>query len=210
MVPADAVNRGAVHPAIRTNQTDLGLRYTLTPALGLVAGVFSITKPYCNLDEQANYRELGTSSNRGVEMSLTGALRPGLKVVLGNVLRDSRIRGELVDSGRIGPRPIGSIRRCSIASIDWRLDGGTSPLSLDLAAESLSSRIDNVGSGLSAPQREMIGLGARYRFSAASAKALLRQQIADVFDDCGWQVFANGAFQYSTGGRFPAELRVDL
>lgn len=210
VAPANAVNRGAVPPAIRTNQTDLGLRYALTPALSIVAGVFSITKPYYNLDEQANYRELGTSSNRGVEMSLTGTLRPGLTVVLGNVLLDSRIRGELVDSGRIGPRPIGSIRRRSIATIDWRPGGGKSPLSLDLAMESLSSRIGNVSNRLSAPPREMIDLGARYRFSVASAKALLRVQVANVFDDYGWQVFANGAFQYSTGRRFLAELRVDL
>lgn len=210
VAPANAANRGAVPPAIRTKQSDLGLRYAITPALSLVAGVFAITKPYYNLDEQTNYRELGTSSNRGIEMSLAGTLKPGLTVVLGNVLLDQRIKGELVDSGRIGPRPIGSIRRRSIATIDWRLGGGKSPLSLDLAAESLSSRIGNLSNGLSAPPREMIDLGARYRFSVASARALLRLQVANVFDDYGWQVAANGSFQYSTGRRFLAELRFDL
>ena len=210
VAPANAANRGAVPPAIRTQQTDLGLRYAVTGALSVVAGVFSITKPYYNLDEEANYRELGSSTNRGVEMSLTGALRPGLTVVLGNVLLDSRISGELVDSGRIGPRPIGSIRRRSIATIDWRLAGGRSPLSLDLAAESFSSRIANISNGLSAPPRETIDLGARYRFSLAKAKGLLRLQIANVLDDYGWQVAANGAFQYSVGRRFLAEVRFDL
>ncbi|WP_298174204.1 hypothetical protein [Novosphingobium sp.] len=210
VAPANAANRGAVPPAIRTQQTDLGLRYAVTPALSLVAGVFTITKPYYNLDEQANYRELGSSSNRGVEMSLTGSVRPGLTLVLGNVLLDSRISGELVDSGRIGLRPIGSIRRRSIATIDWRLGGGKSPLSLDLAAESFSARIGNIGNGLSAPPRETIDLGLRYRFSVAKAKGLLRLQVANVLDDYGWQVAANGAFQYSTGRRFLAELRFDL
>lgn len=210
VAPANAANRGAVPPAIRTKQADLGLRYALTPTLSLVAGVFSITKPYYNLDDQANYRELGTSTNRGVEMSLTGALRPGLTLVLGNVLLDSRISGELVDSGKIGPRPIGSIRRRSIATIDWRLGGGKSPLSLDLAAESFSARIANVSNGLSAPPRETIDLGARYRFSVAKAKGLLRLQVANVLDDYGWQVAANGAFQYTVGRRFIAELRFDL
>lgn len=210
VAPANAANRGAVPPAIRTHQTDLGLRYALTSTLSLVTGVFSITKPYYNLDEQANYRELGTSSNRGVEMSLTGSLRPGLTLVLGNVLLDQRVSGELVESGRIGPRPIGSIRRRTIATLDWRLGGGKSPLSLDLAAESLSARIGNISNGLSAPPREMIDIGARYRFRVAETKALLRVQVANVFDDYGWQVAANGAFQYSTGRRFLAELRVDL
>ncbi len=122
----------------------------------------------------------------------------------------SRISGELVDSGRIGLRPIGSIRRRSIATIDWRLGGGKSPLSLDLAAESFSARIGNIGNGLSAPPRETIDLGLRYRFSVAKAKGLLRLQVANVLDDYGWQVAANGAFQYSTGRRFLAELRFDL
>lgn len=210
VAPANAANRGAVPPAIRTQQVDLGLRYAVTPTLSLVAGVFEIRKPYYNLDDQDVYRELGTSSNRGVETSLTGTVRPGLTLVLGNVLLDSRISGELVESGKIGPRPIGSIRRRSIVNIDWRPGGGKSPLSFDIAAEALSSRIANVSNRLSAPAREMIDLGARYRFRIASARALLRVQVANVLDDYGWQVFANGAFQYSVGRRLLAELRVDL
>ena len=208
--PANAANRGAVPPAIRTRQTDLGLRYTVSPTLSLVAGVFKIKKPYYNLDDQTNYRELGTTSNRGLEVSLAGSVRPGLTLVLGNVLLDSRIRGELASSGAIGPHPIGSIRRRSIINIDWRPGGGKSPLSFDLAAEALSARIGNVSNRLSAPAREAIDLGARYRFSIASAHALLRLQVANVFDDYGWQVAANGAFQYSAGRRLLAELRVDI
>ena len=210
VAPANAANRGAVPPAIHTQQTDLGLRYTITPALSLVMGVFQIRKPYYNLDDQANYRELGTSSNRGLEASLTGTLRPGLSLVLGNVLLDSRISGELVDSGRIGQRPIGSIRRRSIANIDWRLGGGKSPLSLDFAAESLSARVGNASNRLSAPARKTFDLGARYRFNVAAVRALLRVQVANVLDDYGWQVATNGAFQYSVGRRFLAELRVDI
>ncbi|WP_298194570.1 hypothetical protein [Novosphingobium sp.] len=210
VAPANAANRGAVPPAIRTQQVDLGLRYALTPTVSLVAGVFEIRKPYYNLDAQDLYRELGTSSNRGVETSLTGTVRPGLTLVVGNVVLDSRISGELVQSGVIGPRPIGSIRRRSVLNIDWRLGGGTGPLSFDLAAESFSSRIGNVSNGLSAPPRETIDLGARYRFKVASARALLRLQVANVLDDYGWQVAANGAFQYTIGRRFLAELRFDL
>ncbi|MEI6642907.1 MAG: hypothetical protein WCL10_12780 [Novosphingobium sp.] len=210
VAPVNAANRGAVPPAIRTQQTDIGLRYAVSPGLSLVAGVFEIKKPYYNLDDDANYRELGISSNRGLEMSLAGTLRPGLSVVLGNVLLDQRISGELVDSGRIGPRPIGSIRRRSIVNIDWRLGGGKSPLSLDIAAESLSSRIGNASNRLLAPPRESIDLGARYRFNVASARALLRVQVANVLDNYGWQVATNGAFQYTVGRRFLAELRVDI
>lgn len=210
VAPQNATNRGAVPPAIRTRQTDLGFRFAVTKNLSLVAGVFEITKPYYNLDDQLFYRDLGSSSNRGVEVSLTGTVRPGLSVVLGNVLIDSRISGELVDEGRIGPRPVGTIRRRSIANADWRLDGGKSPLSFDIAVESFSARVGNPLNSLYAPPREMIDLGMRYRFPIGSKRALLRLQLANVFDDYGWQVASNGAFQYSVGRRVLAELRFDL
>lgn len=210
VAPQNATNRGAVPPAIRTRQTDLGLRYAVTKNLSLVAGVFEISKPYYNLDDQFLYRDLGSSSNRGVEVSLTGALRPGLSLVLGNVLIDSRISGELVDEGRIGARPVGTIRRRSIANVDWRLEEGKSPLSFDLAFESLSARVGNPSNSLYAPPRETLDLGMRYRFSVGSTRGLLRLQLANVFDDYGWQVASNGAFLYSAGRRALAELRFDL
>ncbi|MDF8334679.1 TonB-dependent receptor domain-containing protein [Novosphingobium cyanobacteriorum] len=210
VAPQNATNRGAVPPAIRTSQTDLGFRYGLNKGLSLVAGVFQISKPYYNLDDQLLYRDLGSSSNRGIEVSLTGALRSGLTVVLGNVLIDSRITGLLVDEGRIGARPVGTIRRRSIANIDWRLDGGASPLSLDAAFESLSARVGNPSNSLYAPPRETLDLGMRYRFPLGKTRALLRLQMANVFDGYGWQVSSNGAFLYSAGRRLLAELRFDL
>ena len=48
---------------------EFGQDYTITPALALVAGVFSIRKPYYNLDPTLRYRQLGTLENRGIEVS---------------------------------------------------------------------------------------------------------------------------------------------
>lgn len=210
VAPQNATNRGAVPPAIRTRQADFGLRYALPGNLSFVAGVFAIAKPHYNLDDTLFYRDLGSSSNRGIEVSLTGSLRPGLSIVLGNVMIDSRISGLLVDEGRIGSRPVGTIRRRSIANLDWRLAGGRSPLSFDLGFESLSARVGNPLNSLYAPPRETLDLGMRYRFSLGSTRALLRLQVANVFDDYGWQVSPNGAFQYSAGRRLLGELRFDL
>lgn len=210
VAPANASNRGAVPPAIRTRQIDAGMRLAVSKGVSLVGGVFEITKPYYNIDNQSLYRDLGASSNRGIEVSLAGAVRPGLAVVLGNVLIDSQISGELVDSGAIGLRPVGTVRRRTIANVDWRLDNGTSPLSFDVGFESLSSRIGNPSNGLLAPPRETIDLGMRYRFAIGSTRALLRFQVANLTDDYGWQVAPNGAFQYSAGRRLLAEMRFDL
>jgi len=204
--PANAVNRGSAPPAIGTVQSDLGLRYTIRPGLSLVGSVFTIAKPYYNIDDTGVYRELGRSSNRGLEISLAGSLLPGVSLVAGTLLLDARIAGDLVASGAIGPRPIGSLRRRSIVNVDWRLGGGTSPLSLDVSAESLSPRIGSASNGLLAPPREVIDAGLRYRFTFGSARALLRMQVANIFNDYGWQVSGNGAFQYTHSRRVLAEL----
>ena len=208
--PANAANRGSAPPAIRTVQSDFGLRYALTPGLSLVASAFTISKPYYNLDAAGVYRELGASSSKGLEFSLAGTLRPGVSLVAGTVLMDATIRGELVEQGLIGSRPVGSVRRRSIASLDWRLAGGTSPLSFDVAIESLSARVGNAGNCLLAPPRETLDLGLRYRFAIGRVQSLLRAQLANVFNDYGWQVSPNGAFQYTVSRRVLAELNFEI
>ncbi|RYM05054.1 TonB-dependent receptor [Sphingobium cupriresistens] len=176
--PAIAVNRGAVPPAIRTRQSEIGLRYAFSPTLNIVAGAFSITKPYFNLDSSSFFRALGASSNKGLEVSLAGSIRPGLTLIAGTVLIDSKISGDAVANGTIGARPIGSVRRRTILNLDWRLDNGSSPLSLDASVESLSARVGNARNSLFAPPRETIDLGLRYRFAIERAKMLVRVQVA--------------------------------
>lgn len=194
--PEVAVNRAEAPPAIHTSQVEAGIKYALTPRLTLIAGGFSITKPYYNLDPAQRYRQLGNLRNRGVELSLTGQIRPGLTVVGGTMLLDPRISGEAVDSRLIGPRPVGQIRRRSVLTLDWRTEHGRGPLSLDLSVESLSSRTANAANTLSAPGRSVLNLGARYRFRLAGGSWLLRPVLLNVFDEYGWNVSSSGGFTY--------------
>lgn len=209
IAPEIAINRSESPPAIRTRQIDAGLRFAITPKLKLVAGLFSIRKPYFNLDQAQRYGELGTVESRGIELSFAGQLLPGLSTVLGTVLMDPAISGDAVTSGQIGPRPIGSIRRRSIANIDWRLAGGTSPLSFDLAFESLSSRPVNARNSLRVPGRSTFNLGGRYRFALASKSALARLQVSNAFNSYGWNVSSSGGMTYSDGRTFNFQVIVE-
>ena len=203
VAPDIAVNRAEAPPAIRTRQVEAGLRYAITPDLGLVAGAFSISKPYLNLDPGLRYRRLGTLRNRGIELSLTGRLAPGLSLVGGALFLDPSISGEAVDSGLILPRPVGQVRRRVVANLEWRTQGGAGPLSIDLAFEAVSSRMANAANTLSAPARETFDIGARYRFSAGKTKFVLRPQLHNVFNEYGWLVSPSGSFTY-TGARYLA------
>lgn len=208
--PATAANRGELPPAITTRQADLGLRYLVSPGFSLVAGVFSISKPYFNTDTNLIYRQLGASRNRGAEFSLAGNVAPGLTMVLGTVLYDSEVSGELVEAGTIGPRPVGNVRRQSTANLDWRLDGGRSPLSLDLTVDSASARVANARNTLLVPQRITVDAGLRYRFTLGRVRALVRAQMANLLNDYSLSVSPNGALRYTHSRRFLGELRMEI
>ena len=210
VAPDIASNRAEAPPAIRTRQVEAGLRYAITPHLGLTIGAFSITKPYFNLDQALRYRQLGTLTNRGIELSLTGRLAPGLSLVGGMLLLDPRISGEAVDRGDIGKRPVGQVRRRIAANLDWRSGGGTGPFSVDLVFESYSSRIANAANTLSAPARSSFDMSARYRFEMGKAKFVLRPQIRNIFNQYGWLVSQSGGFTYTARRNISVNLLGDF
>ncbi len=210
IAPDIATNRSEAPPAIRTRQIDAGLRYAIRPDLTLVAGLFSVKKPYFNLDPASRYRQLGIIDSRGVEISLAGKLRPGLSLVAGTVLLDPKISGEAVTAGQIGSRPVGSLTRRTIANLDWRLNGGKSPFSFDMAVESVSARMARADNSFSAPPRTTLNLGARYRFKLAGAKALVRAQVINLFNQYGWNVSSSGGYTYTTSRTGALQLVLDL
>lgn len=210
IAPEIAVNRSEAPPAIRTRQLEGGVKFSLGPKLTAVAGVFRITKPYFNLDPALRYRQLGTLTNQGIEVSLTGQIAPGINVVGGAMLLDPRITGEAVTSGQIGPRPLGQVRSRSVVTLDWRLKQGKSPLSFDLITETWSSRVGNAANTLFAPPRVVVGLGARYRFKTAGGTFLIRPQVLNLFDNYGWQVSTSGGWTYTQPRTFAVQVVADF
>ena len=210
VAPDIATNRSEAPPALRTSQVEAGARWAVTPKLTFIAGAFSIKKPYYNLDPALRYRQLGELTNRGLELSLTGQLAPGLTVVGGSLFLDPKIAGEAVDTRLIGPRPVGQIRRRSVATIDWRMGEGHGPLSLDATVESLSSRMGNAANTLVAPPRTTLNIGARYRFKTAGGTWLLRPVLLNVFNEYGWNVNASGGFTYSNRRQLTLQLVADF
>lgn len=210
IAPDIAINRDEAPPALHTRQLEAGLRYALTPHLGLVGSVFQINKPYYNLDTTRRFRQLGDLRYRGIELSVTGQIVPGVTLVAGTLLLDPRISGPAVDAGQIGPRPVGQVRQRSVANIDWRLQGGRSPWSVDLAIETFSSRMGNAANTVSAPAHTNFNLGARYRFSASFAKFLLRGQVLNLFNSYAWNVTTSGGFTYVPSRTARVELLIDF
>ena len=209
VAPFDAVNRNEAPPAIRTRQIDGGLRWTVTPSVTAVAGLFEIAKPYFNVDANGRFAQRGRVTNRGAEFSIAGRIAPGLNLVAGTVLLDAKIGGEEVDSGAIGPRPVGSFVRRTIVSLDYR-PPGYDDLSVDILVESSSARVANSANSHFVPARTIVNLGARYRVRVGDAPVLVRAQVTNLFNSFGWNVAGSGYFTAIAARTAICSLAVDL
>jgi iron complex outermembrane receptor protein len=208
VAPDVAVNRGEAPPAIITRQMDAGFRYTITPRLKLVAGVFDVRKPYFALDPAKVFRELGVVRNRGIEMSFAGQITPRLSVVLGAVFLDAEVSGDQVDQGLIGPKPIGSIGRTINGAVNWDLPW-IEGLSADVTYEGAGERIADRANSFVIPARYVAAIGGRYRFDLVGKPATFRAQVASVNNRYGYSNIGEG-FYYNPPRRFQMSLTVDM
>jgi iron complex outermembrane recepter protein len=210
VAPDVATNNNEAPPAARTKQIDFGLRYAINAHFSLIAGAFRIEKPYYNLDAARRYGILGDITNKGLEFSLAGLVAPGLNIVAGALLLDPRISGPEVTSRRIGARPTGASRKRAILNLDWRLHGGKSPWSFDLAVDANGRVAGNATNSFDAPAREQLAISTRYRFDLAGAKWLARGQITNVFNDYGWRVTSSGGYLFTQPRTFILTLSTDI
>jgi iron complex outermembrane recepter protein len=210
VAPDNAVNAAEAPPALRTKQAELGVRFGITDKLTLVAGVFELSKPYYNLDRAGFYRELGRVTHRGVELSLTGQLAPGLNIVGGMLLLDPKIAGEAVDAGQIGTRPIGQSKRRITANLDYRTQGGEGPWSFDLSVEHHSKAVGNAANTACAPAFTLANIGARYRFEVGKTLVVIRPSLTNITNAYGWKVSSIGGFTYTRPRRAVLQLIADF
>jgi iron complex outermembrane recepter protein len=209
VAPENASNKNAAPPAIRTRQWDAGFRYAFTPALKAVVGVFDIRKPYFGLDDANLFGELGEQRHRGFEFSVAGEIVKGLNVVVGTMLLEPRVSGEEVATGRIGRVPVAQTERLTIANIDWQLPWLPST-SLDATLTSVDDRMASSDNQLSIPARNVIDLGARYRFRIGRAPATLRFSFGNITDEFGWRTNPSEVFVTNAPRRFSITIAADF
>jgi len=209
VAPSNAVNKDSAPPAIRTKQVEGGFRYSITPDLKLVAGVFDVRKPYNNLDQANVFRRLGEERHRGVEISLSGQVAPGLNLVAGTVLQKPRVTGEEVAAGRIGSRPVGQSSRATIIGADYQLPN-IQALSVNATLTSYGDRMASSDNKLSIPARFVLDVGARYKFKIGEAPATLRFSVGNVFDKFGWRTNPSAVFVTNAQRRFSLSLAADF
>lgn len=210
VAPDRATNRGLVLPALRTEQEELGLRWRVASGLNLAAAVFSIRKPYFEIDAaDGAFKTLGDVAHDGLEVSLSGAPLPGLTAVIGAVFLDAKVTGAAVEEGRIGAKPIGRTDTLVDLNFDYKL-ARVPGLSFDVGVRYEGDRVANAAATLFIPQRTTVDLGVRYQTVVGRVPATLRAQLRNANDVFGWRVFSGGGFALYQPRRLVVTLTADL
>jgi len=185
LAPPRATNRGELLPAGRTGQEEVGIRFT-AGATTVVAGLFSVRKPYYNVGNDGSYSWLGTDTHRGVELSVNAEPAQGLTLVAGAVLMSPEVT---VTSGAegVGSAPVNQPRNILQLALDYRFPFW-SRCSLDVTATHQGAVPVRLDDGAYNPAQTIVNVGARYRFSISGRTATLRIQMQNVTSQKVWSV----------------------
>ncbi|MGE4064958.1 MAG: TonB-dependent receptor [Rhodospirillaceae bacterium] len=185
--PPFSVSAGASASAATTKQIDAGVRFAAMPGVNLVAGVFEVTKPFFELDTSGIFGRLGTVRHRGVEVSLSGNLAPGLTVVAGLVGLQARLSGPLVDNGTMGRVPPEAVPVTGIFNVQYG-PAAWNGFSVDARLNHKAPTMANVENTFKSEAVTTLNIGARYRFRLGDKPATLRLQAQNALDAWAWEV----------------------
>lgn len=207
--PFNAVNRNEPVPAQQTRQVDFGIRYQLAPKLQLVAGAFEIEKPYFNLDLSNIFREIGSTTNRGIELSVAGDLTERWNIVSGLVLIEPKV---LYQPGTaLGPTnavAVGPVPATVTTALQYH-PAAVSGLILGATLQGLSSRYAAYPD-VNLPAVATIGLDARYRLRLFDKNATLWLQGYNLAGTYGLYASPSGMIQAFDARRLELSFVIDL
>ncbi|WP_162237224.1 TonB-dependent receptor domain-containing protein [Sphingomonas sp. Leaf242] len=209
IAPNNAINRNEALPAIRTRQSDAGIRWTLNPRLKIVAGVFDVRKPYFSTDVKNVYTTLGDVRHRGIEMSASGKISNSINMVIGSVILRPEVTGDAVNRGVVGKVPLNQPSKTFRANLDWHPQqlGG---LSFDLAAANFSKRAGSRDNSVWLPAYSSFDFGARYQFKMDRTPAMVRFLMSNVADTYFYDILGSNTYGLTDGRRMTLSITADL
>ena len=211
VAPQGASNRNQALPAIKTEQKEAGIRYTLAPGVNLVAGYFDIQKPYFNTDAANLYTRLGQIDNQGIELSLDGNLFERLDVVAGALLSEPKVVGVVGSLGTIGHRPVGMPSQRYNVNANWH-PPGYDDVTLGMEITHQSNAASVLDGRVTVPDKTFVNLDTRYSFALGSHPASLRLWLQNIFDYRTWDVSDAGTYDIHgfSGRHVSLRLIVDM
>ena len=209
VAPATAINRGEILRSIRSSEAEVGLKYAPSPSLTLLAGTFTIEKPYFALDSHDIFDSLGQERHRGAEFSLTGELTPGFHLVGGALLMTPEVSTASTPSQIVGSRPIGQSHWMGQLSADYVVPR-LPQLSVDGAVTAAGEQAASVDNRVVVPSYAVVTLGARYRIDLDHRTATVRVELGNVTNTTVFAVQSDGGISPEAPRRAWVYLDLDL
>jgi iron complex outermembrane receptor protein len=209
VAPSSTVNRGEVLPAVLATQRELGARYSFTPSLSLIAGLFDTRKPTPGIGPDGRFDLIAEVRHRGFEASLAGALTPRLNIVAGVMLLDATLSGPLVDDRVIGRHAVARPDHTALLNLNWRpkwVDG----LSFDATVTRLGRAYISSSNITKSELQTTLDLGARYRFRLGKQPVSLRARVLNLFNSFYWQPDASGTLYPNAQRDFELTLQTEF
>ncbi len=188
--PADFANYGQALPALKSEQTEVGVKWQANPRLLLSAAAFSIDKPYADDVARAGAlpeRVAGgkTARHRGLELSASGRVTAALSLQASLMALDASYT-QAVDTSLIGQRVTNVPRLKGSWFADYKLAAWPG-LSVHALASFESSKTATADGSVALPAAWQLDAGLSYRQRLAGKSMLWRLNVENLTDRIYWR-----------------------
>ena len=188
--PNQFVNAGEVLPALKSEQTELGVKWQANARLLVSAAAFSIDKPYADDLPTASaipLRVAGgkTARHRGVELSAVGQLNAQLSLQASLSLLDAKYT-TAVDPGLVGQRVTNVPKTKASLFADYKI-AAVSGLSISGLLTSESGKTVTADGAVVLPSAWQLDVGLRYQNRLMGKAAQWRLNVENLSDRSYWR-----------------------
>ncbi len=184
-------NNGQALPALKSEQTEVGLKWQANARLLFTAAAFSISKPFA--DDVASgigglpTRVAGakTARHRGLELALSGRVDEALSLQLSAMALDARYTAA-VEPKLVGQRVTNLPRLKTSMFADYKI-GALPGLALNALASYETGKTATADGSVELPGAWQLDIGARYQQRLAGKTALWRVNVENLTNRIYWR-----------------------
>ncbi len=190
--PTVFANPGQVLPALKSEQTEIGIKWQAHPRLRLTAAVFSIDKPYADdlpgvLVDSLPMRVAGakTARHRGVELTAAGHVDSALSLQASLMALDAAYT-QALDPALIGQRVTNVPRYKGSLFADYKIAAVTG-LSLNALASFEGAKTATADGSVELPRAWQVDAGGSYQQRLAGHVTTWRLNIENLTNRIYWR-----------------------
>jgi len=187
--PADFANAGQVLPALKSEQTEIGLKWQANPRLLLTAAAFSVDKPYADdvATDALPLRVAGakTARHRGLELTAAGRVDAALSMQASLMALDAKFT-KAADPSLVGQRVTNLPKLKASVFADYKL-AALPGLSLNALASYEGTKPVTADGHVELPAAWQLDAGLSYLQRISGKETLWRFNIENVTNRDGWR-----------------------